>query len=54
MLLQLRVASLDRLVREVARVHGQYSRSAVLAELEQAAAPVQWFGRSVVAVKEEP
>jgi hypothetical protein len=54
MLLQLRVASLDRLVREVARVHGPHTRAAVLAELELAAARVQWFGRAVVAVQEEP
>ena len=54
MLLQLRVASLDRLVREVRRAHGQCTRAAVLAELEQEAARVQWFGRSVVAVQEGP
>jgi hypothetical protein len=54
MLLQLRVASLDRLVREVGRVHGPVGRNAVLAELEGAPARVQWFGRSVVAIKEAP
>jgi hypothetical protein len=54
LLVQLRVASLDRLVREVARVHGPCTRTSVCAELERARARVQWFGRSIVAIKEDP
>lgn len=49
-LAQLRVASVDRLVREVARVKSGSMRSDVLQALDDAgAARVRWFGRSIVA-----
>jgi hypothetical protein len=50
---QLRVASLDRLLREIGRAHGPHGRAAVLAQLESAGDGVQWFGRSIVAIREE-
>lgn len=48
---RLRVASLDRLVREVARVDGQSSRASILKELEAAGDRVTWFGRSIMGLK---
>ena len=50
-LLRLRVASLDRLVREAARVDLRSSRSSVLAELERATDRVQWFGTALVCAR---
>ena len=54
MLRRLRVASLDRLVREALRVDPRSSRSAVVAELEAAGDRVGWFGRSIVCLRLEP
>lgn len=51
---RLRVASLDRLVREVVRVDPHGSRAAVLAELEAAGDRVGWFGRAIVCLRLEP
>jgi hypothetical protein len=45
---RLRVASIERLVREVARVDPTATRAAVLAELEAERESVRWLGRSVV------
>lgn len=45
----LRVASLERLVREVVRVRGSATRAEVVAALEQMADGVVWFGRSILA-----
>jgi len=52
-LLRLRVVSLDRLVREVARVDREATRSSVLQELERAGDRVRWFGLAVVCAREE-
>jgi hypothetical protein len=51
---RLRVASLDRLIREVSRVQPQASRAAILAELESAGDGVRWFGRSIVCLEVKP
>jgi hypothetical protein len=53
-LLRLRVASLDRLVREVTRVDRHATRSTVLLELERAQDQVQWFGTALVSARGEP
>jgi hypothetical protein len=53
-LLRMRLASLDRLVREVARIDRQATRASVLLELEHARDRVQWFGTSVVCVRGKP
>lgn len=45
---RLRVASIERLVREVARVDPAATRASVMAELEAASEWVRWLGRSVV------
>jgi hypothetical protein len=50
-LVRLRVASLDRLVREVARVDRLATRSSVIQELEGAPDRVQWFGAAVVCAR---
>ena len=50
---RLRVASLDRLVREVARLDRHSTRSSVLQELEHAQDRVQWFGAALVCVRGE-
>jgi hypothetical protein len=49
---RLRIASVDRLVREILRVEPTATRSAVLAELEAAGAKVTWFGRAILCVRE--
>jgi len=54
MLRRLRIASVDRLVREVARVEPSATRASVLAELEAAGKRVGWFGRAIVCVKDVP
>lgn len=52
MLLKLRLASLDRLVREVTRVDPLATRASVVSALEASPERVRWFGRSIVSVKE--
>jgi hypothetical protein len=49
---QLRVASLERLVREVVRAKPDATRAEVLGALEGMPAHVRWFGRSIVGVQE--
>jgi hypothetical protein len=51
-LTQLRVASLERLVREVARVKPAASRTEVVSALEAIPGQVRWFGRAIVAIRE--
>lgn len=51
---RLRIASIDRLVREVARVEPSATRASVLAELESAGKRVGWFGRAIVCVRDVP
>jgi hypothetical protein len=50
-LFRLRVASLDRLLREVARVDRLSTRSSVLGEIEHARDRVQWFGSALLCVR---
>jgi hypothetical protein len=50
-LLRLRVASIDRLVREVIRIDRTASRESTFRELEGAADRVRWIGRAVVYAK---
>jgi hypothetical protein len=45
---KLRVASFERLVREVLRVDPEATRASVLAELDAAGDHVRWLGRSIV------
>jgi hypothetical protein len=45
---RLRVASLERLVREVGRVEPASTRATIQAELETAGERIRWFGRSIV------
>lgn len=45
---KLRVASFERLVREVLRVDPEATRASVLAELDAAGDNVRWLGRSIV------
>jgi hypothetical protein len=49
---RLRIASVDRLVREVIRLEPRATRASVLAELEGAGKVVGWFGRSIVCVRD--
>jgi hypothetical protein len=49
---RLRIASVDRLVREVTRVDSSATRASVLAELESAGNRVAWFGRAIVCVRD--
>lgn len=49
---RLRVASIDRLVREVIRLEPKATRASVQAELEAAGKRVSWFGRAIVCVKD--
>lgn len=51
---RLRVASIDRLVREVIRLEPKATRASVQAELEAAGKRVGWFGRAIVCVKDAP
>jgi hypothetical protein len=53
-LLRLRVASMDRLLREVARIDRTVTRSSTLLDLERARDRVQWIGTAVVCVKGDP
>lgn len=50
---RLRVASVDRVVREVVRTAPTRTRRSVLAELRSAPALVHWFGGTLVAWKED-
>lgn len=49
---KLRVASFERLVREVLRVDPAATRATVLAELDAAGDHVRWIGRSIVFLRE--
>lgn len=49
---RLRIASIDRLVREVIRLEPKATRASVQAELEAAGRRVGWFGRAIVCVKD--
>jgi hypothetical protein len=49
---KLRVASFERLVREVLRVDPEATRASVLAELDAAGDHVRWIGRSIVFLRE--
>ena len=49
---RLRVASFERLVREVLRVDPEATRASVLAELDAAGDNVRWLGRSIVFLRE--
>jgi hypothetical protein len=53
-LAHLRIASLERLVREVVRVDPCATRSDVITALETMGGRVRWFGRSIVAVQSKP
>ncbi len=48
---RLRIASLDRVVREVTRLDPAATRASVVAELEASSSEVRWFGRSIVGVR---
>lgn len=50
---RLRVASVDRVIREVHRLQSGIGRTAVLSGLEALGDKVQWFGRSIVALRHE-
>jgi hypothetical protein len=49
---KLRVASFERLVREVLRIDPEATRASVLAELDAAGDNVRWLGRSIVFLRE--
>jgi hypothetical protein len=51
---RLRIASLDRLVREVLRIEPNASRASVLAAIEAASDSVQLVGRSIVCMRSKP
>jgi len=51
MVRRLRIASLDRVVREVTRLDPNATRASVLAELDESSTEVRWFGRSIVGVR---
>jgi len=48
---RLRIASLDRVVREATRLDPLATRASVMAELEASSSEVRWFGRSIVGVR---
>jgi len=48
-LLRLRVASVDRVIREAQRLHPSHGRTVVMSALEGMGDRVHWFGRSIVA-----
>lgn len=52
-LTRLRVASVDRVIREVYRLHAGVGRTAVVSGLEALGDRVVWFGRSIVALQQE-
>jgi hypothetical protein len=49
----LRIASLERLVREVIRVQPETSRTEIVSALEAMPEHVRWFGRAIVAVSDQ-
>ena len=51
LLRRLRIASLDRVVREVIRLDPSATRASVMAELQGSAGEVKWFGRSILAAR---
>jgi hypothetical protein len=51
---RLRIASLDRLVREVSRLDRAATRTTVLQQLEAAGKTVEFIGRAIVCVRREP
>jgi hypothetical protein len=51
---ELRVASLERLLREAQLRDPAATRGVVLSELESASNRIRWFGRAIVALDEEP
>jgi hypothetical protein len=51
LLRRLRIASLDRVVREATRLDPLATRASVLAELERSSGEVRWFGRTIVGVR---
>jgi hypothetical protein len=51
-LAHLRIASLERLVREVTRVKPEVSRTEIVSGLEALGEHVRWFGRAIVAARE--
>lgn len=48
---RLRIASLDRVVREVSRLDPHATRASIVAALEASPSEVRWFGRSIVGVR---
>jgi hypothetical protein len=48
-LLRLRIASVDRVIREAQRLHPNLGRTAVMTALEGMGEGVRWFGRNIVA-----
>lgn len=52
-LTRLRVASVDRVIREVYRLQAGVGRTAVVSGLEALGDHVVWFGRSIVALQED-
>lgn len=50
---RLRVASVDRVIREVYRLQPGIGRTAVVSELEALGDGVLWFGRSIVALRDD-
>lgn len=51
---RLRIASLDRLVREVSRLDRAATRTTVLRELEAATTAVEFVGRAIVCTRRQP
>jgi hypothetical protein len=51
-LARLRVASVDRVVREAQRTHPQQTRASLIAELRAPQSGVRWFGNTVVSMRE--
>ncbi|HET9960501.1 MAG TPA: hypothetical protein VFQ61_38790 [Polyangiaceae bacterium] len=51
LLRRLRIASLDRVVREVIRSDPHATRASVIAELQQNTDEVRWFGRTILGVR---
>jgi hypothetical protein len=51
LLRRLRIASLDRVVREATRLDPLATRVSVIAELERGSDAVRWFGRTIVGVR---
>ncbi|HZO15768.1 MAG TPA: hypothetical protein VFB62_20990 [Polyangiaceae bacterium] len=49
---ELRIASIERLVREVRARHRHASRAAIEAELRSAGGRIRWFGSSIVCLEE--